>query len=500
MLVYIILSMAVTLTVGEEYETVEADTAIGRVKGRQEPVLGKNIDVFTGIPFALPPVGKRRFKRPEPPEPWEGELDATELPNSCVQAVDTSFNRFPGVEMWNPNTNMSEDCLYLNVWAPAERSYGKARAVFVWVFGGSFAYGSSTLSIYDGRILAALGDVVVVSMNYRAGPLGFLYLGTPEAPGNMGLLDQQMAIRWIYNYIDAFGGDKTRITLVGESAGAGSVSLHLLSPISQDLIKSAIMESGTAVAPWCVDPKATARARTIELATRMGCEGSDDDIMECLNSKEALSIADQTWLVPDGVSVLAVPFAPTIDDFFISEMPSEMMKQGKYKRTPILLGANKDEGTFFLFYHNAEMFTLNRSTPLSKQEYRQTLEGFFKKYRTVGSVIDALNFEYNVPYVYSPEKRYRDVLDDMVGDYCFICPVVEFANAYADGGNDVYMYRFLHRTSSNPWPDWTGAMHGYEIDHIFGAPLNTSLPEYTDKERELSQRMLTYWTNFVKTG
>lgn len=212
---------------------VERDAAVGRVRGVRQTVLGRrDVDIFLGIPFARPPVGELRFRRPEVARPWTGTWDATRLPATCFQAIDQAFGRFRGVDMWNPNTNMSEDCLYLNIWQPIDSGgetrrrkdggNGGGKAVMVWIYGGGFYSGTSTLELYDGRIIAAKSDVVVVSMQYRIGPLGFLYLGVPEVPGNQGLLDQQLALQWIYNYIQAFGGDRQRITLFGESSGAAS--------------------------------------------------------------------------------------------------------------------------------------------------------------------------------------------------------------------------------------------------------------------------------------
>ena len=236
----------------------EVETNAGRVQGYSEEIDGSTLDIYLGIPYARPPVGELRFKRPLPVEPWEGVHDATTLPNSCWQMVDTTFDQFPGVDMWNPNTDMSEDCLYLNVWAPQRKETeagagaGDKLAVMVWIYGGGLYSGTSTLELYDGRMLAVTGNVVVVSMQYRLGALGFLYSGSDDAPGNVGFVDQYLAIKWVRDNIDAFGGDRDRITIIGESAGSVSVSAHLLSPLSQPLISHAIMMSGTLLSDWVV--------------------------------------------------------------------------------------------------------------------------------------------------------------------------------------------------------------------------------------------------------
>ncbi|XP_039581565.1 cholinesterase-like, partial [Passer montanus] len=211
-------------------------TSAGAVRGFHVAAgPSSRVAAFLGIPYAEPPVGPLRFAPPRPARPWGGVLDALSHPHACFQPVDTMFPGFGGSEMWNPNREMSEDCLYLNIWAPAPRPETPA-PVLVWIYGGGFYSGAASLDVYDGRFLAAAEGVLVVSMNYRVGALGFLALpGHPEAPGNVGLLDQRLALRWVQANIAAFGGDPGAVTLFGESAGAASVGLHLLSGGSRAL-------------------------------------------------------------------------------------------------------------------------------------------------------------------------------------------------------------------------------------------------------------------------
>ncbi|CAH1981039.1 unnamed protein product [Acanthoscelides obtectus] len=152
--------------------------------------------------------------------------------------------------MWNPNTPLSEDCLYINVVVPKPRP--KNAAVMVWIFGGGFYSGTNTLDVYDHNILVSEENVILVSMQYRVASLGFLYFGTSDVPGNAGMFDQMMALQWIKDNIAHFGGNPNNITLFGESAGAVSVSLHLLSPLSRNLFSQAIMQSGSPTAPWAI--------------------------------------------------------------------------------------------------------------------------------------------------------------------------------------------------------------------------------------------------------
>lgn len=235
----------------DENDPLIVNTDKGRVRGKTVlSSTGKKVDVFLSIPYAQPPLGPLRYRHPRPAESWTGIRNATQQPNSCVQIVDVAFGDFVGADMWNPNTPMSEDCLYVNVFVPHPRP--KKSPVMLWIYGGGFFQGTSTLDVYDYKTLASEENMILVSMQYRVANLGFLYLGTEDAPGNAGLFDQNLAMRWVHDNIHRFGGDPTRVTLFGESAGAVSVSLHLLAPKSHDLFHRAILESGSPTAPWAI--------------------------------------------------------------------------------------------------------------------------------------------------------------------------------------------------------------------------------------------------------
>jgi carboxylesterase type B len=252
------------------------------------------VNAWLGIPFAEKPINNLRFKRPVPVKNWDDILNTTKLQNTCYQLRDEIYPGFWGTELWNPNTEVSEDCLYLNVWTPHPKP--KNSAVMVWIYGGSFLSGTSTLKIYDPRIIVGETDMIFVSLNYRVSILGFLYMDHENAPGNMGLLDQNMALNWVYNNIQFFGGDNTKITIFGESAGSASVSLHLLSPLSQPLFKSAIMQSGSAVAEWATLKNSIALKRYKETLEFMGCNGTVNEAIECarkVDPKTAIEKSDE---------------------------------------------------------------------------------------------------------------------------------------------------------------------------------------------------------------
>ncbi|KAM7536923.1 hypothetical protein Aperf_G00000065534 [Anoplocephala perfoliata] len=227
-----------------------------------------DVDAYLGIPFAKPPLGKLRFAPPEPVDPWEGKRNATQMPKTCMQYTSGAFDHAnPAAQIWINNTLMDEDCLYLNVWVPStHHRTNKLLPVMVWIFGGGFYSGSATLDVYDGRFLAAMEEVIVVSMQYRLGPFGFLYI-KPEVGGNMGLKDQQLALKWVQDNIETFNGDPNQVTLFGESAGAVSVGLQYLAPTSRPLFKRIIMESSSPLNRWALSTPADAQETGISVRT-----------------------------------------------------------------------------------------------------------------------------------------------------------------------------------------------------------------------------------------
>lgn len=237
------------------------------LKGTVWNVNGTHVNAFLGIPFAKPPTGKLRFAPPVEADLWNGQLDATKPPNSCWQFLTGGFDvANPAARVWVNNTEMSEDCLYLNVWAPSGlMKSGSPFPVMVWIFGGGFFSGTSTLDVYDGRYLAAMENVIVVSMQYRLGPFGFLFVAS-QVDGNMGLLDQQLALKWVRNHISAFNGDPKRVTLFGESAGAVSVGLHYLAPSSRPLFQRMILQSSSPLSRWALWQKHVAHEAGISVS------------------------------------------------------------------------------------------------------------------------------------------------------------------------------------------------------------------------------------------
>ncbi|KAF7664147.1 hypothetical protein LDENG_00187490 [Lucifuga dentata] len=463
-------------------------------------VPGGHVRAFLGIPYGKPPLGKLRFQAPEPAEGWEGIRDATKFPNSCCQLPDTQFPGFKGSEMWNPNTPTSEDCLYLNVWSPNlnKTQHLPLAPVLVWIYGGGFIGGTSSLDVYDGRFLSQSEGVVVVSMNYRLGALGFLAL--PENKNireNAGLLDQRLALQWIANNIVAFGGDPSQVTLFGESAGAASVGFQLLSPGSHGLFQRAVMQSGSPNAPWAKISQKEAWDRSLILAKLLGCPLSPPVNLEmCLRKADANKIIAKQYEVLERPGLLPNPFVPHADGDFLPDEPEVLLHTGNLPKIEVMFGLNKDEGTFFLVY-GLPGYSITGQSLITRTDF---LQGAAIAMPDVSNITrKASIFQYTDWTDENDGAKNRDLLGSLVGDKLFNCPLLQFAQRYAQGGGKTFLYLFDHRSSTNPWPEWMGVMHGYEIEFVFGMPLNVTLG-YTKNEVNMTRKFMKHWANFARTG
>ncbi|XP_035535867.1 acetylcholinesterase-like [Morone saxatilis] len=475
------------------------NTKQGKVQGKLLSVLGGDIRAFLGIPYGKPPLGKLRFRAPEPAEGWEGIRYATQFPNSCYQIPDTAFPGFKGAEMWNPNTPLSEDCLYLNVWSPRFNKTQKALApVLVWIYGGGFTVGTSSLDIYDGRFLSKSEGVVVVSMNYRVGPLGFLSLpDNKNIRGNAGLLDQRLALQWVANNIADFGGDSSKVTLFGESAGSASVGFHLLSPGSHGLFQRAVMQSGSPNSPWATTHQTEAWYRSSKLATLLGCPTSNAAHLEaCLQQADPGKITAKQNDVLTHPTILALAFGPVVDRDFLPDNVEVLLSTSKLPKKEVLLGLNTDEGTYFLLY-GVPGFNITGQSLISRNEF---LNGVNLTMTDASDVSrEAAIFQYTDWTDENNRMKNRDSMGYLVGDGLFVCPLLEFTHRYSQHGGKTFLYLFDHRSSINPWPAWMGVMHGYEIEFVFGKPLDASLG-YTKNEVNMTKKIMKHWANFARTG
>lgn len=282
--------------------TVQVNISKGPIVGETIHVQGKQVSRFLGIPYGQPPVGQLRFRRPLPVQKWTEPVEALHWPNRCVQ--NTKFNgNSEGLVL---NLNTSEDCLYLNIWSPKvdQSDESKLLPVIVWIHGGILIVGTSSFELYDGETLCMRADAVVVTINYRLSTLGFLYSDElDDVKGNQGLWDQVLALEWVQENIRYFGGDPRKVTIMGESAGAKSVSLHIVSPVSRNLFRNAIMMSGASMTDKVVNRPDQLVKKFLSGIRKIGCASEADQtishkVVQCLESLDA-NLVDQVLYLID---------------------------------------------------------------------------------------------------------------------------------------------------------------------------------------------------------
>ena len=350
-----------------------------------------------------------------------------------------------GSSMWNPPGKVSEDCLYLNVWVPYNRPRTRRSPVMVWIYGGGFYSGTTTLNLYDGKILADHNNIIVVSIGYRVGAFGFLSLDHPNVPGNAGMFDQLMALEWVQQNIRHFGGDPNTVTLFGESAGSVSVSLHLLSPLSHGKFHRAIMQSGSANMPWATLTQAEAKRRSLELATILGCQKTDvmPDVADCLRQITPQRLADEQFVAR---GPLQFPFLPVVDGIFLPDTPKNLLSRGAFKRCPLLTGSNVNEGSYFIIYELDQYMNLTHIT-MTRHEFQLALDYLFLYFPQYPQkinpfAIDAVRYQYTNWQDQNDIRENVRMLEAALGESQFICPGSQWALAYAEAGEKVYSYYF----------------------------------------------------------
>ncbi|KAJ8386071.1 hypothetical protein AAFF_G00177600 [Aldrovandia affinis] len=442
--------------------------------------------VFYGIPFADPPVGARRWKPPNPVTPWKGVYDATLPRPACMQACSGPISdQCPA--------KVSEDCLYLNIFVPLDIDFIspllKPLPVMVWIHGGDFIAGSASKPLYDGRFISNFTHTVVVSIEYRLGAFGFLVSGKnpkASATGNYGIQDQQAALLWVQQNIAVFGGDPNRVTIFGESAGAQSVSLHLMMQSSQPLFRQAVFQS----LPFSIPLKTRHDALKLgkQFSKLANCTVKDWACLQALSSQEVLAAqvkAASKIVNPFRFLEMFETWGPYVDGVLIKEQAVTAFQKGHWqKEKPVLLGTTSEEGVIFVY----GVFT----KPVSAMECTVYTTAIFKQ--------RALRILHKYIPLYQ-DKDHRAMLAQIVTDYVFLCPSRRAARAAAESGGAVWKYVFDHGMADHRV--WSGlsfcyghACHGAELPFLFNsaAVANFSL---TQPERLLANRVLCYWGGFA---
>ena len=438
----------------------------------------RSVRKFLGVPYAAAPVGELRFQPPRTPAPWKPHMyNATYYRSVCYQ--DPTYNEY----FW-PNSShpQSDDCLYLNIYTPANSS--SLFPVMVYIHGGGYEAGSPVVSPGD---VIPLWGVVLVSIQYRLGPLGFITTGDSIAAGNYGMLDQVEALKWVQENIANFGGDPSSVTIFGESAGGSSVGLHMLSPLSEGLFHKAIAISGVDFSPFAVETRLRAVHHTRKLATRLGCPVEPiAQMLSCLRATEAHRFPI------DDVNV----WKPVVDGAFLHDWPEKLRAAGKAHGVPFMAGFTREDGAYFI---QPSGLTLDTFSAYSNA-YTTAAIGRGRDIPDVA--LKTVSFFYT-PWPYTADAfKLKRGLASIITDCFFTAPIHAELSLHSETAAPVYLYQFTHRSKLNPSPPWKGCAHKDDTPYEFGFPLmNLTIPhEFDDTDRDVSRLVITLFTNFAKHG
>ncbi|KAH8326234.1 hypothetical protein KR067_004032 [Drosophila pandora] len=492
---------------------IVATTTLGKVRGRYQKYRSGERGgyySFRGMRYGAPPTGARRFRAAEPEKPWSGIRDASREGQSCPHK-NMILDTFKG----------DEDCLFVNVFTTRmpkeeESSEPTKLPVMVWLHGGGFSFGSGNSFLYGPDYLVA-EDIVLVTLNYRLGPLGFLTAG-PDAPGNQGLKDQILALKWVRDNIAAFGGDPNQVTIFGESAGGSSVQLLLLSPLAKGLFHRAISQSGSALNPWSM--AASSSQRAARLAANLGYVGANktEEILDFLRRVPAMKLveaAPTTITAEDQRNNIGLPFVPVVEGYwnqdsqeeqfyeqpFITQHPSDMYHSQNFNSdVAYMTGYNTHEAMLFI--------RRLRKNPQLLQIIENDFGRLVPHDLNVTHVHDRVTREIRAFYLGNKHVGIESV-DEMIAlltDLMFLQGIRRTARNHAKYGNaPVYMYRFsfdgalglYKRMLGIPRP---GVCHGDELGYLFKFGFFNLSLDPKSMEVQVKNRMVRMWTNFAKYG
>ena len=460
---------------------MNADPIAKTIYGKLSGIRKERHEAYLGIPFAMPPTGKLRFCRPRMPEPWIGTRQAKSFGPSAIQVH--SF--IMGMSAEGP---VSEDCLYLNVFTP--KADGAKRPVMVWIHGGAFLYGSSSAAIYDGGALAERGDVVVVSINYRIGVLGYLYLGRHGgkdwgAVPNCGQLDQIAALHWVKDNIAFFGGDSGNVTLFGESAGAASICALFAMPEAKGLFHRAIAQSGT---PSFVMTDDAASRFTDLLLSKLNIDPADTKRLQDVPAETILAAQPATAPTFDRPAETRRSLAPVCDPETMPRRPMDVFASGEANHISFMTGTNRDE--------------IKLLKPLSS---RKSLSD-----ESLFDMIRRMKPDFTAEKVKSLIRTYRlsrqrmglsadnvNIFDAVAGDDLFRIHCTHAAEKHGAA------YLYLFTWESPAIRGYLKSCHALEIPFVFGTIYRQTSSRFTGTGPEadkLSAVMMDAWIAFARTG
>ena len=458
-----IAGLTLGLSVPIHADTLTVKTAQGKVQGKT--INDGKVRAFLGLPYAAPPVGQLRWRAPQPPAKWSGVRDATDYGARCVQAPVFK-------DMVFQDRGQSEDCLYLNVFTPSGLKGNSKLPVMFWIHGGGYAGGSGSEPRHNGDFLPTKG-VVLVTINYRLGVFGFLATSelakeASASAGNYGLLDMVAALQWVKANVAKFGGDPGNVTIFGESAGSFAVSTLMASPLAQGLFQKVIGESG---APF---------GSVLPTASLEATEKRDE---EWASSIGASNLADLRAMTASGVLDAsqkhgAPHFSPVVDGRFLTVPVPETYGQGKQAHVPLLAGWNRDENSGL-----AKDMTVEKWRAFAEEHFGDRAEEFLRVYP--GETDD---------------EAARSAID--YGSDAFIAfGTWKWIEAHLKTGDSpIYRYHFELAAPLSRFNLGSFAFHSDDIEYVFGTLDTRPGAEWRPEDRKLSEEMMSYWTNFAKTG
>lgn len=470
----------------------------GTLKGLWTNSLGgRPYAAFYGIPYAKPPVGKHRFKEPVAAEPWLGVYNATKKPPKCLQLsyfLVEAPHKLEG----------SEDCLYVNVFTPRLNTGAtgqKALDVIVYIHGGAFMMGTS-IGVGVDYILDR--DIVMVTVNYRLGPLGFFSTDDLAVPGNNGMKDQVLAMRWVQQNIVAFGGDPNSVTLAGFSAGSASVHFHVLSPLSKGLFKAAICASGSSFNPWALAENV--REKSFFVARELGCPAEDSlSMIKCLRRRPAEHIVETTkyflsWYY-NPIAPYALVVEPPGPNAFLPDTPMNLLKQSKGSDVPMLITYTKDEGLFPAL----DIITKTKLSDEIKADWSGITPHMFDYNFTVPSekrkeeVSQEIKEHYNIDI---DSKEGQKNLIKALTDRFFTAGIGKAAKVHSEvNTSPVYLLRFSYTgkisySSMMGLTENWGVGHGEDSTYIMPfEEINSKLE--TEEDLQVSRELIDLWCSFA---
>ncbi|KAJ0178415.1 hypothetical protein K1T71_006238 [Dendrolimus kikuchii] len=470
--------------------------AQGKLRGGEAKTpSGYDYYEFLEIPYAKPPIGDLRFKNPQYPESWEGERDATSYHNENIACQ---------VDFQNGKLSGSEDCLYLNIFTPKVKTKSTLLPVMVYIHGGGFIYGSGTKKSECGPDYLIENEVVVVTINYRLGVLGFLSLDIMEAPGNMGLKDQVKALEWIQKNIENFGGDKNNVTIFGISAGSASVEYLMLSPLAKGLFHKAILQSGSALNDWAINFEY--KQLLYQLLKELIYKGSTDDnqaIRAFLLKTPVLNLMGAAFQATETFTTKRIffGFVPTIEkdfgkgDTFLSELPHKLLKEGRFNNVPVIRGFCDLEGAI-----------MNMMKPFAVKELLDKKD-FAGHWAYEFNAADKDKYNKKITTEYLDTIKSNDDFDkfatDFFGDLHFVAGIALSARLASSKNTPIYMYLFTFEGNLNATKALFGVMrkgasHGDDLGYL----LRHTAMDFkilTESDIIARNRMTRMWTNFAKT-